>query len=307
MFCGYTFASSGDTFITHAASKPEISCMVIQNAIFDEVYVTTDVINTDTFTGVIPDGWTFNTRFHARFKNDLYGGNVSFSEEIVELLRIKKRTSKDKKFQTIYEKPINSNEDFAIEFIDYLEPAGTIEYAYVPVISGGENRYIISTIESRFNSCFLVEKGKSYPIILDSSYSETINYETSQVRPLGRKYPVTIVSGDTGYRSGDLEGTFIEYANEDADINGAFDYRHMVYDFLTNSRPKIFKDLDGNLLMINVSSNLSESSRAYCYRGNNGFYYVKSKFSFVESGNAYHTGDLYDNDFIDTDVDRQVI
>ncbi|MGL5434285.1 MAG: hypothetical protein ACRDBO_02640 [Lachnospiraceae bacterium] len=307
MFCGCTFASSGDTFVSHAADSYAISSMVIQNAVFDEIYVTIDVINTDTFDGSIPDGWTFNTRLHALFQNDLYGGNVSFTEDIVDLLRIKKRTSKDSRFQTIFEKQIKNNEDFAIEFIDYLEPAGTIEYAYVPVLSGGENKYIISTVESSFDSCFLVEKGKSYPIVLDSSYSETINYETGQVRPLGRKYPITIVNGDTGYRSGEIEGTFIEYTNENADVRGSFDYRHLVYDFLTNSRPKILKDLDGNLLMIHVSSNLSESSRSYCYRGSDGFYYVKSKFSFVESGDAYQVSDLYDNDFIDIDLDRQVI
>lgn len=307
MFCGCTFTSSGDTLISHAPDSSTISSMVIKNAVFDEIYITTDVINTSSFDGFIPDGWTFNTRFHARFKNDLYGGNVSFNEDLVELIRIKKRTSKDSKFQTIFEKPIKTNEDFALEFLDYLEPVGTVEYAYVPVISGGENKYIISTVESRFNSCFLVERGKSYPIILDHNYTETVNYETSQVRPLGRKFPITIINGDTGYRSGEIEGTFIEFANEEVNVRDSFDYRHMLYDFLTNSRPKIFKDLDGNLMMVHVSSNLSESSRSYCYRGSNGFYYVKSKFSFVESGDAYKAGDLFDNDFIDTDVDRQVI
>jgi len=304
MLCGNSFASSGDTLISHAANSDMISKMVIQQAIFDEVYVSSSVIRINDFDGTIPFVWTFDTRFHALFKNDLYGGNVSFTEDIVELIRIKKRTSKDSKFQTIYEQKVENNDDFLIEFIDYLEPVGTVEYAYVPVISGGENSYIISTVESSFDNCFLVEKGKTHPIILDSNYSETINYESGQVKPLGRKYPITIVNGHTGYKTGDIDGTFIELKGDTFDTKGAFKYRHLICDFLTNAKPKIFKDVDGNLLMINVSSNITESNRTYCYHDGNGVYYVKSKFSFTECGDPYYTGDLYDNDFIDVDTDR---
>lgn len=303
MFCG-CFAASGATLISHAASDVTISKMVIKDAVFDEVYATAAVIKKENFDGSTPDEWTFDTRIHALFRGDLYGGNVSFTESIVELVRIKKRTAKDTKFQTIYEKPIHVNDDFAIEFIDYLEPAGTVEYAYVPIISGGENDYIITTAESQFDNCFLVEKGKSYPLDLDESYTETINYETGQVKPLGSKYPVIVVNGNTGYKSGEMGGTFIELKNNQVDAIGAFDYRHLVYDFLTNARPKIFKDVDGNLLMINISGAITESNRAYCYHNSDGIYYVTSKFNYVECGDPYDTGDLYDNDFIDTFVDR---
>ncbi len=307
MFCGSSFASGSETLVTHAASAADNSRLTIGKAVFDEIYATVDVIDTETYDGSTPSDWTFDTRLHALFNGNLYGGNVDFTESIVNSIRIKKRTSKDSKFQTIYERKINNNGDFAVDIIDYLEPAGTIEYAYVPVISGGESRYVINRVESQFNHCFLVERDKAYPIILDGNYSETVNYETGQVKPMGRKYPVTIINGDSGYRSGELEGTFIELQNEDADVKGSFDYRHQVYDFLTDSRPKILKDLDGNLLMVQISGNITESSRSYCYRGSNGFYYVKSKFGYVEIGNAYNTGDLYDSGFIDTVVDRQVI
>jgi len=303
MLCN-CFTSSPKTFVSYAANDDAIVKTVIKNAIFDVFYATVASVDINNFDGNIPSIWTFDTRIYVQFNGDLYGGNVSFTESIVELVRIKKRTAKDTKFQTIYEKPINHNEDFAIEMIDYMEPIGTIEYAYVPVISGGESSFIITRVESKFDSCFLVEKDKSYPIILDSRYTETINYETGQIKPLGSKYPVIVVNGNTGYKSGDIEGTFIEKMDGDFDVNNSFDYRHLVYDFLTNSNPKIFKDFDSNLLMINITGNISESSREFAYYGDKEVYYVKSKFSYVECGDPYYVGDLYDNNFIDSDTDR---
>ena len=303
MLCN-CFTSSPKTFVSYAANDVAIVKTVIKNAIFDVFYATVASVDINNFDGNIPSIWTFDTRIYVQFNGDLYGGNVSFTESIVEIVRIKKRTTKDTKFQTIYEKPINSNDDFAIEFIDYLEPAGTVEYAYVPVISGGESSFIITRVESKFDSCFLVEKDKSYPIILDSKYTETINYETGQVKPLGSKYPIIITNGNTGYKSGDIEGTFIEKIDGEFNVNNSFDYRHLVYDFLTNTNPKIFKDFDGNLLMINITGSISESGREFVYYGDRGVYYVKSKFGYVECGDPYYVGDLYDNNFIDSDTDK---
>ena len=126
----------------------------------------------------------FATRFHALFNGDLYGGNVNFTESIVELVRIKKRTGKDTKFKTIFEKEIQCNEDLSIEYLDYFEPTGEIEYAYVPVISGGEANYIVNKVTSAFDHYFLCEKGRSFPLILDAKYTQEITYESNQVKPL---------------------------------------------------------------------------------------------------------------------------
>ncbi len=304
MFCGLTFASSSESLVSYAAPPKTIDKIQIENAVYDEVYATVKVIELDDFDGAIPADWDFNTRFHALFSNSLHAGNVQFTEDIVDSIRIKKRTEKDNKFQTIYEREIRNKDDFHIDIIDYLEPIGNIEYAYVPVISGGENKYIINSVKSAFDSPFLVEKGSSYPIILDGKYSETINYESAQVKPLGRKYPITIVNGNTGYKTGDIEGGFIELKGDTFNIGNALDYRTIIQKFLTNKRPKIYKDVDGNVMMISVTSNISETSRSFYYHGGEKIYYVKSKFSYTECGDPYYVGDLYDNNFIDANVDR---
>ncbi|MEY8338476.1 hypothetical protein AALB16_10715 [Lachnospiraceae bacterium 62-35] len=304
MFCGYTYASNKRSLLSHPAVPLNYKILTVQNAVFDEVYATNAVI--ENFDGSIPGNWTFDTIIHATFEGHLNAGNVNFTESIVEAVRIKKKTKKDNHFKTIYEKKIITNEDLSIEILDFLEPAGTVEYAYVPVISGAESDYIISVVESRFDGYFLCEKDKSYPLLLNASYNQQVNYETGQVKPLGRKYPITIINGDTGYKSGDMECSFIQRANHSLHVKNALDYRNNVYDFITDSQPKILKDEEGNLLLVHINGNITESDRQYVYHGsNNGFYYVKTKLSWVECGNACRIGDLYDNNLIDTDLDRE--
>lgn len=304
MFCGHSFTSSSDALISHASSANTIEQLTIQNAVFDEIYATIDTIDTNTYDGTIPSDWTFATRFHALFNGDLYGGNVNFTESIVELVRIKKRTGKDTKFKTIFEKEIQCNEDLSIEYLDYFEPTGEIEYAYVPVISGGEANYIVNKVTSAFNHYFLCEKGRSFPLILDAKYTQEITYESNQVKPLGRKYPITVINGNTGYKSGSMDCTFLELKEFNPEIKTSFDYRNLIYDALTNGKPKILKDMEGNLLMVNISGSISESDRTYNYYENDGFFYITSNFKWTECGDAYDVGDLYDNNFIDTDRDR---
>ena len=152
MFVGFAIAGSHHTTKSVTPDKSTYNTLTVKNAVYDNIYSTADVI--ENFDGSIPENWNYDTYLYAKFENDLYGGNVSFTESIVDSVRIKRRTEKDSVFKTIYEKEINVNEDFQIEFIDYLEPVGTIEYAYVPVISGGESNYISNSVVSDFDNFF---------------------------------------------------------------------------------------------------------------------------------------------------------
>lgn len=297
MFLGSSFASSKESLTSSLVSSCDVTDLTIADAVFDEIYSTVKIISLTDNEHEIPAEWGFDTRLHALFQDNLYGGNVSFTESIVESVRIKKKVKGDKKFKTIYEKPITSNEDFKIELMDYYEPAGTVEYAYVPVISGGENSYITNQIESSFDSYFICEKDLSYPMILDTGFEKKLTLKTSLIELLGREKPVIIKGGRIRYYAGDISCTFIELKDDDWQIHTSWDYRNGIYDFLTNGKPKILKDYLGNIYMIAVTSNdITEDSDHYEH--------VITKFSVAECGNAYDTGDLYDNGFIDADIDR---
>ena len=98
--------------------------------------------------------------------------------------------------------------------------------------------------------------------------------------------------------------TFIEIKDCELDVKNWFEYKNLIYDFLTDKQPKILKDHSGNLLIINITDNITEEDRQYSYYNSDGFYYMPSTFNWVECGDAYSIGDLYDNNLIDTEIDR---
>lgn len=295
MFLGYCFAADSTSSNPTVAPSKDIEKLTIKNSKFIEVYVTTKLIT--VFDGVFPENWTFDTRLHSLFKNDLYGGNVDFTESIVEQIRIKKKTKNDTRWQTIFEKNINDNEDFKIEFIDYYEPVGDIQYAYVAVISGGESDYITNTVKSEFDSYFCVEKNVSYPFILNVKTSETLNYEAQSVKPINRKYPITIVNGNTGYKSGSIDCTFLQVC--DQSNLSPLEYRQRIYNMLTDFSPKIIKSFEGEFYMVNIEGNIEDSDRQIVSNGENLFTLVTTKFNWVECANAYEAKELYNDGFID--------
>lgn len=297
MFLGSTFASSKESLISSFAASSDVTDLTIANAVFDEIYSTVNVVSLTDKDYQIPAVWGFDTRLHALFQDNLYGGNVSFTESIVESIRIKKKVKGDKKFKTIYEKSITSNDDFKIELMDYYEPVGTVEYAYVPVISGGENSYITNRIESFFDSYFICEKDISYPMILDTGFEKKLTQKTSLIELLGREKPVILKGGKIRYYTGDISCTFIELKEDGWQTHTSWDYRNGIYDFLTNGKPKILKDFLGNVYMVAVTSgDITEESDHYEH--------VITKFSVAECGSAYDPGDLYNNGFINADIDR---
>lgn len=299
MILGLTYAADAYSVSSTLSQDNNIDILEIKNAHFDEVLVTNKVY--DVFDGTYDTTWTFDTRLYAKLDGRLYAGNVNFTESIVEQVRIKKRTSKDSKFQTIFEKPINTKEDLAIEFIDYLEPVDKVEYAYVPVISGAEDNYIVNSVESKFDYYFLIDSDMSYPCICNVVRSETYNYGATAVKPLNRKYPITVINGITGYKSGTFECIFLNVSCDKTDNDGLlpYQYRDKIIQMLTNGQPKLIKSYEGELFMINITDNIEESERQAVYDGSKNYELVTNKFSWVECADPYDAKELNYNGFTD--------
>ncbi|MEY8352624.1 hypothetical protein AALB39_04615 [Lachnospiraceae bacterium 54-53] len=296
MILGFSFAASKESFSTSPVSPENIEYLTINSSIYDEIYVSLDVVDIDDYDGSIPTEWNLDTRLHAYFKGDLHGGNVNFTESLVELIRIKRKTAKDSKFKTIYEKEINTKEDFAIDIMHYYAPAGEVSFAYVPVISGGESEYITNTVESRFDSYFICEKDVSYPMVLDTEFNKKRVQRVGLIEPLGREKAIIFKGGKTNYFAGDIKCCFIENVNCIWQADTSWNYRNMIYDFLTNGNVKILKDYFGNIWMIGVTSDeITEETDHPLH--------VISKFSVSECGDAYSTDDLYYNGLLDTNID----
>ena len=77
---------------------------------------------------------------------------------------------------------------------------------------------------------------------------------------------------------------------------GAYQYREEIKQFLNDGRPKILKLADGRTWMIMIIDSLDEDNGSI--EG-----YVHTSFSWVEIGNPESSSDLYENNFIDVNLE----
>lgn len=298
MFIGNTFAGVSESLHFTATATDDITTIELKNMILDEMYATKTLLT--RFNWKIPEEWDLYTHLHALFAEDLMAGNVSYAERIVAKIKIKKRLRGEFTWKTIIEKEINCNDDFEVEFYDYYNPAKVnVEYAYVAVIGGADTDFISVDVYSDFNSYFLCGKNVGYPLILDTSNTVEMNRNTTTITTLGRKYPYVISNGTAKYYAGTLSATFIELIDCDFDVVNGWKYRNSIDEFLSNGDAKIIKSFEGDMYMVNLIDNISRSE--------NGHYQnISHQINWVECGNPYDIGDLYDNNFIDTDIDRGI-
>lgn len=297
MFLGKIFMMGNTAISNTPASSPDFNNISLSNLTLDELYATEKVLV--EFTWSIPTEWDFDTLMHVEYQNDLFAGNVKYSADMVDYVRIKKRYAGDFQWKAIYEKPINVQEDFYTEFYDYYSPSNVnVEYAYVVVIGGVETFLAYTSTTSIFNSYFIVDANAAYPMIIDAKNEVTYNRESATVVSPGRKYPYVIHNGIAKYYSGSMTATFIDMSNCKIDVENGWKYRNQIDEYLTDGNPKILKSFEGDIYMVNITGSLP---RSY----NDHYQYVTHKFDWVEAGDPNSIADLYDNGFINTDVDRE--
>lgn len=297
MFLGSTFAGCPETSYGSAEAEGTITSLTLKSMVLDEIYATKQVLV--KFDWDIPTDWNFDTHLHALYKNDVYAGNVSYSESVVQKVKIKKRFKGDFTWKTIYEKEIHTNEDFAIEIWDYLEPSHRdIEYAYVAVIANADMDTISTEVYSEFDSYFIVGQDEIYPAIIDAETVPQLNRESKTIVSPGSKYPYVVTNGISKYYSGTFTATFIELKECDFDVDNGWTYRNKIDEFLTDGRAKIIKTYEGDMWMVNIVGSIPRTV-------NDHYQNVSQQFDWVECGDPTKIGDLYDNGFIDTDIDRE--
>lgn len=304
MFAGGTFAGYSGSISKTVIPQADIGKLEYKDVILDEIYVTKNILL--GFNWQVSNEWDFDTYLHATFENSLHGGNVEFNKTTISAIKIKKRFVGDLQYKTIYERridPMDESPDFSIEFYDFLEPSNkSIEYAYVYVTSeDGKERYsATSIIDSKFDSYFICSPdGTIYPMIANVDNNVTLNRKTNLIESPGRKYPYVVRNGITKYYSGNLTVSFFEM-DDNCKINtdNLWEFRREIDEFLSNGEPKLLKSFDGEIWMVDVVNNIARENSGHPSM-------VNHKIEWVEIGDPLSTGDLYDNGFINTDVDRE--
>lgn len=287
-----------------------IDFMVLTNAIFNELYVSTRY---DDFGSEIP-AWDYDTIMHAKFNGNLHAGNVDYYPEEVEFMRIKRRIKGTYEWVNLFEIDIEKAEDFKFERFDkYARGNTTYEYAMVPVIrqiEGGkdkEGNINICEVKSEFNDVFISEKDVSFHSQVEVTWNTAKNHPTLVVAPINRKYPYVFGNGNANYYSGSLSAVWVELdklceLTNDMSWDDAYgmvwqngwEYRNRLMGFLCNGKAKILKMPDGRMWMVAITETPTESVSLH----NNT---PTTTFQWVEIADCESGADLYDNDFITAD------
>lgn len=288
MFVGVDFLGSKDAISTTPPLIDNITYISISNGIYDDLFGTD---NADVKMSDESKTWDYDTRFHAKFRGDLFAGNVDYIASMVSSLRIKRRKNEEHTWTTIFEIPINENNDFNFELNDkYAQGNHDYYYSIVPVIEGIEGNINKNSIRSEFKDYFIMDKTISYPIIFNTGLSVELNKNISVVNTIGRKYPFVISNGLSQYKTGTLSFSLAPF-DCNFNLEDGYNYRNQFEEWILNGEPKILKVWTGQIYMINVTSSIQigyENHRLPSYQ-----------IQFTEIGDALNHSDMYNNNFLD--------
>lgn len=280
--CDATPVATGDT-----------SYVMIENAVFDDVYLDGDT--SMEYSTEIPE-WDYSTLFHAKFENDILAGNVDFTLDSISSLVIKRQKEGSYNWVKIYEKDITSEEDFSFYLNDITVASQTrYNYAAVPIINGAEGTYQTTAVEVEFDGAFIVDPTYGYQVILNlSKQNMTRNNPATMLEPVNSKFPYVNYYSALQYDKFSVTGMFVALNREDCslDFENGWKYRKEVRDFLTNRHSKIVKFYNGEIYLAAVIEQITESAEGHPDA-------VNTTVNFVEVGDVQSSSDLYYHGFVD--------
>ena len=289
MFMGCYYCGSSEAMSSTPTNIQDITYVEISNGIYDELFGSD---NPDIEMSEESKKWDFDTRFYAKFQDNLVAGNVDYAASMVSSVRIKRRKNDEHQWFTVYDIPIETNDDFEFELTDrYAQGSQDYYYAMIPVIEHIEGNINKNSIRSEFNHYFILDKDISYPIIFNTNLNLELNKNIGVVNTLGRKYPFVISNGKSQYKTGTLQFALANVVDCDIDVDNGYNYRTQFEEWITNGKPKILKDWTGQIFMIEITSNIPIDCT---------FYQLTSyQIQFTEIGNPLDEVDMYNNNFID--------
>ena len=297
---GTGWFNNGLSFDINPAIVENVNSISITNAKFDEVYV-------DRYTDIDLNGertWTYGTVFYAQFNGNLFAGNAEFTLSNIDTLRIKRRIVGTFNWITFVEKPVTTIDDINITFKDTLAASNIPhEYVLVPVKNGIEGTYQSATITPIFDGLFIVGKDTIYHTFVNLNQYENLdyqrNFEISEIKPFDSKYPYIINNSLINYDTTTISTTFVELINSNFTIDweNGWRYREKLKDFLTDGKAKIIKDEYGQIKLCAISgTSISDTANGHWQN-------VITTFNVTQIGDINSSNDLYNNGFINVNVE----
>lgn len=293
---GYNFCSDGNALDPMPTSVNGITTTTIQNGIYDYFYAGYDV--TSEYSHALPTAWDFNTIMDCNFDGNISAGNIDDLTSNISSVRIKRREKGTFDWTTIKEIAVTSIDDLSFIFTDNLASNYTqYEYAYVPITGQTEGSYTVSEVYSKFKGVFICDVNTVYKFYADVEYGSTDTVQKiGTYEPFGRKYPVMVSNGLLGYDTGTVSALIVPKNFTEVhefDRQAITKERNALFKWLTNKKPKMLKDWNGDEWLIQITGNPQTD-----YESNYGMGIQRMTAEWMQTGDPKVKADLYANGLI---------
>ncbi len=223
-----------------------------ENAIFDEVHIVEGI---DILSSFDKKEWGYDTVFLWKGGN-LEGGNVSLNGIPINQLLIRRRKKDDFTFENIGALDFNPDLQF-YEYKDrFVESYEDYVYGIQPMGGLVLGETTTAEIESSFDSVWIVGKDVQYKLMINLNIGgyETV-IPTEVIETFGSQYPTVTSNGDVKYRKGNLSCVLASDKTLDSgviNIKEEKKIRRAIMSFLTDRKPKYFKDGSGESMLISI-------------------------------------------------------
>lgn len=274
----FSFVGLNLVFDKDALNPPGINIVNIDRVELRHSEVTHFHVNRNTsseWTGEKPTEWNNDTIMNASFVNSTNAGNLDYVTNEVSKILVKRREVGvlNSPWIILFEIPVINSEGLSFNIRDYFNANDTMyEYALVPVLQQEqsgitvevEGRYeVTDQVMSQFDGVFICSRDNYYKLYAGVQYdSMTTTQLTGVHETLGSKYPIVVTNSNTAYHTGGVTGTIL---NKDYNTTHTFDRKKIVEarneleQFLTDKKPKIIKDWNGNIWLVIFTDNLDTS------------------------------------------------
>ena len=269
-----------DSIIPNLNNITNIDVVELSSGVFEYLNAVRSVY--DDYPVSIPVDWVGTTIMNCTF-NSLNAGNLDFTfDNISKILIQRKRIDapyNEPTWTTLFEVPIEDQTNLNFTFNDITNVNDAIyQYQLVPVAiqkQGGIDVEIEGVGEpseevlSSFDGVFICDANTFIKLYAGVEYG---SMQTIQVvgthQTLGNKYPIIVANSNTNYHTNSISGTILNKnygeQNEDGTYIGLnrqkiVEAREELDKFLTNKKPKIIKDSNGNIWLVIFTDNINYS------------------------------------------------
>lgn len=300
MFLGASFFADADYLSMTAIKESGINEVKISNAIFDELYVTSNDITRDA---EIPSEWDVDAILKSDFNGSVSAGNSDIDLNNIDGVLIKHRVSGTFEWTDVFYKEVRTIDDLNFIFYDKLCRSNRdYDFALVPVTvdseSYTENSYNIQSIKCAFQGIHLFDANEDYILPFNTQINVNKRNTNVKIEPIESKYPYTWNISKQRYEYGSFTTSVLPTTKDcHIDESSAQVYRQNVLDFLCNGEVKILKHFDGRIWMVQIEEDPSESSGEY-------WNLKETSFNWYEVGDTNSTQDLSENGLTNVPEER---